>query len=131
MKSVPIIILAMLMYLFGIAAVSFYYATHILDVSQYQQTLLKYGIHWQLYSSSNEASNPSHLPEIDKWSWILETNEFVPNQYQRTPYVSNGYIGQRLPAEGVGYWIDIDEYGKYVNNCQPCPSKNYEMRADS
>ncbi|RFU27066.1 hypothetical protein B7463_g9262, partial [Scytalidium lignicola] len=28
-----------------------------------------------------------------------------PNHFQAYPYVANGYFGQTLPAEGVGYWI--------------------------
>ncbi|KAI5460919.1 Six-hairpin glycosidase-like protein [Mariannaea sp. PMI_226] len=41
--------------------------------------------------------------------WILTTDSFVPNRYQNSPYVANGYFGQRLPAEGVGYWVYKDE----------------------
>lgn len=108
----------MLKHLFGIAVVSVYYATQILDISRYQQTFTDYAIHWKLCSGSNKGLKTSTLPDTHDWSWVLETNEFVPNQYQRTPYISNGYIGQRLPADGVGYWIDIDRDGEYVKNCK-------------
>lgn len=122
-KRVPIVVIfAMLKYLFVLAVVSFYYATQILDIGLYQQTFTDYAIPWNL---CNEGLKSSSLPDTYDWNWVLETNEFVPNQYQRTSYVSNGYIGQRLPAEGVGYWIDIDEDGEYVNNCTPCLSQNY------
>lgn len=117
LKRVPIIVIfTMLKYLFGIAVLSFYYGSQILDIGRYQQSFTDYAIHWNL---RNESLKSSSLPDTHSWKWILETNEFGPNQYQRTPYVSNGYIGQRLPAEGVGYWIDIDEDGEYVNNCTP------------
>ncbi|GAA5820821.1 hypothetical protein JCM3770_000353 [Rhodotorula araucariae] len=33
----------------------------------------------------------------------LTTTEFNRTAWQRQPYVSNGYIGQRIPAEGFGY----------------------------
>lgn len=108
----------MLKYLFGIAVGLFYYATQILDIGPYQQTFTDYAFHWNLWLGCNEGLKSSSLPDAHNWTWILETNEFVPNQYQRTPYVSNGYIGQRLPAEGVGYWIDINGDGEYVNNCK-------------
>jgi hypothetical protein len=107
----------MLKYLFSIAVVSLYYATQIFDTTQYQQTFTD-ATHWNLRFGSNEGLKSSPLAETQNWSWTLETNEFVPNQYQRTPYVSNGYIGQRLPAEGVGYWIDLDGDGEYVRNCR-------------
>lgn len=51
--------------------------------------------------------------------WILSTNQFIPNRYQNSPYVANGYFGQRLPAEGAGYWIYQDNStGDYMLNCQ-------------
>lgn len=40
-------------------------------------------------------------------SWELTTAEFVPNHDQSSPYVADGYFGQRLLAEGVGYWIYV------------------------
>lgn len=50
--------------------------------------------------------------------WILTTNQFIANRYQTSPYVANGYFGQRLPAEGVGYWIYQDHStGGYMLNC--------------
>lgn len=96
---------------------SFYYATQLLDLSRYRQKLTDHAFHWELWLGYTEGLKSSSLPNTHDWSWILETNEFVPNKYQRTPYVANGYIGQRLPAEGVGYWIDINEDGEYMNNC--------------
>ncbi|UKZ78628.1 hypothetical protein TrVFT333_006374 [Trichoderma virens FT-333] len=50
--------------------------------------------------------------------WILSTNQFIPNRYQSSPYVANGYFGQRLPAEGIGYWVYQDNStGDYQLNC--------------
>lgn len=48
--------------------------------------------------------------------WLLYTNTFVPNRYQKAPRVANGYFGQTLPAEGVGYCIQRAEDGSYVKN---------------
>ncbi|EED14244.1 maltose phosphorylase, putative [Talaromyces stipitatus ATCC 10500] len=106
----------MLKSLYCIGVVSLYYVIQGLDISRYQQTLTDHAIHC---FDRNEGLKSTSLPETDNWNWVLETNQFVPNQYQRTPYISNGYIGQRLPAEGVGYWIDIDKDGEYVRNSWP------------
>ncbi|GAA6018450.1 hypothetical protein JCM10207_000898 [Rhodosporidiobolus poonsookiae] len=35
--------------------------------------------------------------------WTLTTTDFQRESWQTEPYVSNGYIGQRIPAEGFGY----------------------------
>lgn len=54
----------------------------------------------------------------DSDPWILSTKQFTANRYQNSPYVANGYFGQRLPAEGVGYWTYQDNStGGYVLNC--------------
>lgn len=47
----------------------------------------------------------------DGVDYTLRINNFTPNQYQAAPYVSNGYLGQALPAEGVGYWVFQNEDG--------------------
>ncbi|KAH8802506.1 family 65 glycoside hydrolase [Xylogone sp. PMI_703] len=44
---------------------------------------------------------PSYNPD----EWLLQTSTFRPNHFQSYPNVANGYFGQTLPAEGVGYWI--------------------------
>ncbi|CRG91163.1 hypothetical protein PISL3812_08211 [Talaromyces islandicus] len=51
--------------------------------------------------------------------WLLETTTFTPNHFQTAPYVANGYFGQTLPSEGVGYWIERDANGEYVQNTWP------------
>ncbi|KAH0489787.1 hypothetical protein TgHK011_001285 [Trichoderma gracile] len=52
--------------------------------------------------------------------WLLSTHQFQGNHYQNSPYVANGYFGQRLPAEGVGYWIYRNEStGDYLLNSWP------------
>lgn len=49
--------------------------------------------------------------------WILTTDTFKPDRFQERPYVANGYFGQSLPAEGVGYWIDRNHSsGKWAVN---------------
>lgn len=45
-------------------------------------------------------------PRDDNFQWTLTTETFTPNRYQCAPYVSNGYFGQTLPAEGAGYWVE-------------------------
>ncbi|KAI5459611.1 glycoside hydrolase family 65 protein [Mariannaea sp. PMI_226] len=52
------------------------------------------------------AVKPSNADPDD--TWILSTDTFLGNYYQNSPYVANGYFGQRLPAEGAGYWIYRD-----------------------
>lgn len=53
--------------------------------------------------------------------WILSTSQFIANRYQTSPYVANGYFGQRLPAEGVGHWVNRDNLtGGYQLNRQCC-----------
>lgn len=39
-------------------------------------------------------------------SMVLGTHSFSKNTYSRQPYVSNGYIGSRLPNIGFGYAVD-------------------------
>ena len=73
------------------------------------------------------AQSLSHQPSIpitarsqpchDDAKWMLCTDAFVPNHYQTAPYVSNGYFGQTLPSEGMGYWIQRGENGSFTNNC--------------
>ncbi|OIW27858.1 glycoside hydrolase family 65 protein [Coniochaeta ligniaria NRRL 30616] len=56
----------------------------------------------------------------DADSWTLSTDTFTANHYQSSAYVANGYFGQRLPAEGVGYWIYRDDSnGGYLQNSWP------------
>ncbi|KAH8906678.1 glycoside hydrolase family 65 protein [Coniochaeta sp. PMI_546] len=52
--------------------------------------------------------------------WTLSTDTFTTNHYQSSTYVANGYFGQRLPVEGVGYWIYRDNAtGGYMQNSWP------------
>lgn len=46
------------------------------------------------------------LKRNDQFDWTVTTKAFLPNHYQGAPYVSNGYFGQALPTEGVGYWVE-------------------------
>ncbi|KAK9365667.1 glycosyl hydrolase family 65 central catalytic domain-containing protein [Lipomyces kononenkoae] len=47
--------------------------------------------------------------EYDDSTWTLTNRVFTTNRYQVQPYVSNGYIGARLPVEGTGYIEDMDD----------------------
>ncbi|KAH7175308.1 glycoside hydrolase family 65 protein [Dactylonectria macrodidyma] len=62
-----------------------------------------------------------HSPNTDSEdAWTLSTDTFLSNHYQSSPYVANGYFGQRLPAEGAGYWIYRDDStGGYIANSWP------------
>jgi hypothetical protein len=56
--------------------------------------------------------------------WLMQTTVLSQNEFQAYPYVSNGYFGQTLPAEGVGYWVQQNKStasgGFSVNSL--CPS---------
>ena len=69
-----------------------------------------WGLMTLLGSTQAEAS-------YDPPSWTLETDAFIPNHYQSSPYVANGYFGQRLPAEGVGHWVYRNATGSELLNC--------------
>lgn len=47
----------------------------------------------------------SHLlaRDVDRSEWTLTTDTLGTSAFQAEPYVANGYIGARLPVEGVGY----------------------------
>lgn len=49
---------------------------------------------------------PLDTEHWDPETWELCTNELVQDAYQSTPYVANGYIGQRFAAEGHGFSRD-------------------------
>lgn len=50
--------------------------------------------------TSSAAPSPSSSDE-----WIFLTTDVNTTSFQAEPYVSNGYIGARLPAEGMGLRI--------------------------
>lgn len=71
-----------------------------------------------LSTSNAELSNLLHeqllsidsvAPSSDNSTWLLSTHNFTVNSFQIQPYVSNGYIGIRLPVEGTGYIIDNNQ----------------------
>lgn len=66
---------------------------------------------WLLHDGHHHHGDKQHHPD-----WLLETTRFMPNHFQTAPYVANGYFGQTLPSEGVGYWIERDANGEYVQN---------------
>src|SRR3979490_1648348 len=61
----------------------------------------------QKYLSSVEDSC-SNLQKaaFDPVTGAVSTATFGPNHFQTAPYVANGYFGQALPSESVGYWIE-------------------------
>ncbi|KAF8427732.1 glycosyl hydrolase family 65 central catalytic domain-containing protein [Tirmania nivea] len=59
---------------------------------------------------------PEESANLSSWdadTWTLTTTSFIPNRYQMQPYVANGYHGSRLPAEGMGFWVDRNITGKW------------------
>lgn len=70
-----------------------------------------YGLREDFYKFSplqRLLSKPEHSQEEADDIWTLSTNTFAPGHYQTAPYVANGYFGQTLPTEGVGYWVEND-----------------------
>lgn len=59
-----------------------------------------------IYEPQDQIPPQEGAAVFDPVTWTLTTNKFDPNHYQTAPYVSNGYFGQALPSEGVGYWIE-------------------------
>lgn len=58
-------------------------------------------------------TRPQNITTWDADTWTLSTNVFLPNHYQVQPYVANGYHGSRLPAEGMGFWIERNPTGDW------------------
>ncbi|GAA5834169.1 hypothetical protein JCM11251_000560 [Rhodosporidiobolus azoricus] len=48
-------------------------------------------------------TNSSTTTTTNSSRWTLSTTDFQRDSWQTQPYVANGYIGQRIPAEGFGY----------------------------
>ncbi|KAK9446472.1 glycosyl hydrolase family 65 central catalytic domain-containing protein [Limtongia smithiae] len=59
--------------------------------------------------------------EYEDHEWKLRSTIFTTNRFQIQPYVSNGYIGARLPVESVGFSVDLSdsEDGGSVNGSEP------------
>ncbi|KAF3990786.1 hypothetical protein FT663_00667 [Candidozyma haemuli var. vulneris] len=56
----------------------------------------------------------------DKDTHTLGTLDWVPqHQYQRQPYVANGYLGSRIPNLGQGFAYDTLANGTYVDVSTP------------
>ncbi|GAA6031033.1 hypothetical protein JCM8097_003971 [Rhodosporidiobolus ruineniae] len=54
-------------------------------------------------TASAAASSSSTSASSADSKWTLSTTNFQRDAFQVQPYVANGYIGQRIPAEGFGY----------------------------
>lgn len=69
----------------------------------------------------------------DDENMILGSTKFYPNTYSKQPYVSNGYIGSRIPNIGFGYAEDTlnlwtgsgDEIPGALNNGWPLRNRRY------
>ena len=64
-------------------------------------------------ANPDKPEEPANLSTWDADTWTLTTTSFIPNRYQVQPYVANGYHGSRLPAEGMGFWVDRNLTGKW------------------
>ena len=53
---------------------------------------------------------------FDPVTRTISTNTFCPNHFSTAPYIANGYFGQTLPSEGVGYWIERRPDGSHASN---------------
>lgn len=69
----------------------------------------------------------------DDQNMILGSTKMYPNTYSKQPYVSNGYIGSRIPNVGFGYALDTlnlwtqsgDEIPGALDNGWPLRNKRY------
>jgi len=52
---------------------------------------------------------PLETPHWDNKTFTLYTTQLVQNHFQHTPYVANGYFGQRFGAEGHGFQQDYND----------------------
>lgn len=66
-------------------------------------------------SIKNSCSNLKH-GSFDPVTWSISTNIFCPNRFSTAPYVANGYFGQALPSESIGYWIEKRADGSLARN---------------
>lgn len=52
---------------------------------------------------TNNSTSSSSSSNVNASDWIFTENVFNQTSFTAQPYVSNGYIGARLPAAGVGF----------------------------
>lgn len=77
----------------------------------------------QMYLSSIEDScSKLQKGTFDPVSWTVSTDTFCPNHFRTAPYVANGYFGQALPSESVGYWIEKRADGSWASNGEVTPN---------
>ena len=53
---------------------------------------------------------------LDRATWTISTDTFCPNHFSTAAYVANGYFGQTLPSEAVGYWTEKRPDGSLASN---------------
>ncbi|WP_202237827.1 carbohydrate-binding protein [Actinacidiphila reveromycinica] len=63
-------------------------------------------------------AGPPHGPTATGDPWTLTSNSYAAQDITRTPFVGNGYLGERLPAVGQGYQGDLGPAG-YQLDQQP------------
>lgn len=61
--------------------------------------------------------------------WTLTTNKINTTAFESQPYVANGYIGARLPAEGVGLKVFPAIDYEAFNGTQGWPLFSYRQTA--
>lgn len=77
----------------------------------------------QIYLSSIEDScSKLQKGTLDPVTWTVSTDTFCPNHFRTAPYVANGYFGQTLPSESVGYWIEKRADGSWASNGELIPN---------
>ncbi|KAH6699031.1 family 65 glycoside hydrolase [Leptodontidium sp. MPI-SDFR-AT-0119] len=70
-------------------------------------------------SSIEDSCSKLQKGTFDPVSWTVSTDTFCPNHFRTAPYVANGYFGQALPSESVGYWIEKRADGSWASNGWP------------
>jgi hypothetical protein len=66
--------------------------------------------------STDDGCSSLEEGKFDPITWTISTRIFCPNQFSTAPYVANGYFGQALPSESVGYWVERLPNGSPASN---------------
>jgi hypothetical protein len=84
-----------------------------------------------LAASSAVTASPTLFKRADASSdgWTLSTKQINTTAFESQPYVANGYIGARLPAEGVGLKVFPAIDYEADNGTQGWPLFSYRQTA--
>ncbi|KAJ2960828.1 hypothetical protein NQZ79_g3891 [Umbelopsis isabellina] len=84
-----------------------------------------------LAASPTVTASPTLFRRADASSdgWTLSTNKINTTAFESQPYVANGYIGARLPAEGVGLKVFPAIDYEAFNGTQGWPLFSYRQTA--